>query len=172
MKSDVLHRVLFTNMDIEQRVLGLLNSFTSEFEVKSFDASMDSIVARNSNDVLSNLYNYVSNLGFDNSVVLIGDFGRQLAVPEELQYMQLLDGFSKWCCAVIYENYPENVAHELMHSAFGVEECYDTQTLKPLQSCADEGCVMRHGNKNGIQVCSSIRRQVKSFEASLSPVGS
>jgi len=50
--------------------------------------------------------------------------------------------------------------HESLH-LFGVEECYDESTLKPLESCTNDRCLMRYGVRSN-SVCSSVCSQLRS----------
>ena len=161
----MLSRKLFVMGGIESETLELLNSFRSSFDVQMFDSQMNYILAHIVENVCRSLTNYVLGRNHEQCVILIEDFDLKLPLPKNLENRGPIDGFSEGYCAVIRQNYPEVVAHELLHAAFGVDDCYDEKTLDNLRSCDDSRCVMRYGNKQGIHICSSIRHQVNEFES-------
>ena len=71
------------------------------------------------------------------------------------------------CClwgeyiAVEYAPYEYKLStqlHESLH-LFGVDECYDPQTLKPVTECTNNQCVMRYG-VNSTEICSHVLEQL------------
>lgn len=52
-----------------------------------------------------------------------------------------------------------NQLHEALH-LFGVDDCYDQSTQKPLDSCKEPDCLMRYGVQS-TKICSSVLSQLR-----------
>jgi hypothetical protein len=52
-----------------------------------------------------------------------------------------------------------NQVHETLH-LFGVDDCYDTESKDPKDTCNNKLCLMRYGN-NEREICDSVRQQLR-----------